>query len=75
VVLKWRGHVENVTCMVLVEDHGGLLVTSSLDCTVRVWTLAGHYVGTMNSPIVAYLLSLPYTFLHLPIQRHFLSPL
>jgi len=44
VVLKWRSHTENITCMTLVEDQH-LLVTSSVDCTVRVWTLTGHYVG------------------------------
>ena len=44
VVSKWRGHVENITCMALAEDHQ-LLMTSSLDCTVRLWTFSGHYVG------------------------------
>ena len=32
--------------MALAEDHQ-LLITSSLDCTVRVWTLSGHYVGML----------------------------
>jgi len=45
VLSKWRGHVENITCLALAEDQQ-LLVTSSLDCTARVWTYAGHYVGT-----------------------------
>jgi len=45
--------------MTLIEDHQ-LLITSSLDCTVRVWTYAGHYVGmtTYCSLSLAYLLLL-----------------
>lgn len=50
VVLKrWRGHIDNTTCMTIVEDPK-ILITSSLDCTVRLWTFDGDYVGKNNSP-------------------------
>ncbi len=49
VVTNWRGHVESVTAMVMVEEHR-MLLTSSLDCTVRVWTTDGEYVGTFGQP-------------------------
>ncbi|XP_075264568.1 cilia- and flagella-associated protein 337-like isoform X2 [Convolutriloba macropyga] len=45
--VTWRAHVESVTCMNLVEQSK-LVVTSSLDCTVRLWTMAGEYVGTFG---------------------------
>ena len=44
VIATWRGHVESVTCLHLIEEKQTLL-TSSLDCTVRMWTTAGHYIG------------------------------
>ena len=44
VMNRWRAHVDNVTCLTLVEEQK-ILITSSLDCTVRVWTFDGDYVG------------------------------
>ncbi|XP_072171177.1 cilia- and flagella-associated protein 337-like [Diadema setosum] len=44
---SWRGHIQSITSMSLVEEHS-ILITSSLDCTVRVWTTEGHYVGTFG---------------------------
>ncbi|XP_055893432.1 WD repeat-containing protein on Y chromosome-like isoform X2 [Biomphalaria glabrata] len=44
---KWRGHVESVASMDLVESNN-VLVTSSSDCTVRLWTHQGHYIGTLG---------------------------
>ncbi|XP_012936713.1 WD repeat-containing protein on Y chromosome [Aplysia californica] len=46
---KWRGHVESVSSMDLVESSN-VLITASNDCTVRLWTTEGHYVGTLGQP-------------------------
>ncbi|XP_070553109.1 cilia- and flagella-associated protein 337-like isoform X2 [Ptychodera flava] len=46
-IISWRAHVQSVTSMDLVEEHG-LILTSSLDCTVRLWTIEGEYVGTFG---------------------------
>nr|XP_054754584.1 LOW QUALITY PROTEIN: uncharacterized WD repeat-containing protein alr3466-like [Lytechinus pictus] len=44
---SWRGHIQSITSMNLVEERS-VLITSSLDCTVRLWTTEGHYVGTFG---------------------------
>ncbi|XP_076467714.1 cilia- and flagella-associated protein 337-like [Babylonia areolata] len=49
VVLSWRGHVESVSCIDLVEQNK-VLLTSAADCTVRMWTTDGHYIGTFGQP-------------------------
>ena len=41
---SWRGHVKSVTSLTLVEEHK-ILLSSSVDCTVRMWNLEGHYIG------------------------------
>ncbi|XP_022086406.1 WD repeat-containing protein on Y chromosome-like isoform X1 [Acanthaster planci] len=44
---SWRAHIESITSMNLIQAHN-VLITSSLDCTVRLWTTEGHYVGTLG---------------------------
>ena len=46
VIVMWRGHVENITSITLVEETK-MLITSSLDCTVRIWTYDSEYVGKL----------------------------
>ncbi|XP_050415483.1 WD repeat-containing protein on Y chromosome [Patella vulgata] len=46
---SWRGHVEGVNGIDLVEEQN-VLLTASSDCTVRLWTLEGHYIGTLGQP-------------------------
>lgn len=41
---SWRGHVKSVVSLDYVERFR-LIVTASLDCNVRVWTIKGGYVG------------------------------
>jgi WD40 repeat protein len=47
----WRGHVESVTSTAIVEEHK-MVVTSSLDCTVRMWTFDGEYVGKPGHSLI-----------------------
>ncbi|XP_029446002.1 WD repeat-containing protein 64-like [Rhinatrema bivittatum] len=43
----WRAHSCNITSISLVSEQG-LCLTSSLDCTVRLWSLKGEHVGTFG---------------------------
>ncbi|XP_011445499.1 cilia- and flagella-associated protein 337 isoform X2 [Magallana gigas] len=45
----WRGHIDSITCIELVEKHK-LLMTASNDCTVRLWNFDGDYIGTFGQP-------------------------
>ncbi|XP_048365057.1 WD repeat-containing protein 64-like isoform X1 [Sphaerodactylus townsendi] len=40
----WRAHDRSITSVALVSDYP-LLLTSSLDCSVKLWSLEGEYVG------------------------------
>ncbi|XP_063064316.1 WD repeat-containing protein on Y chromosome-like isoform X2 [Engraulis encrasicolus] len=44
---SWRCHVKSVVSVEYVERFH-LIVTAGLDCNVRVWTIAGGYVGTFG---------------------------
>ncbi|XP_010622262.1 uncharacterized protein LOC104862195 [Fukomys damarensis] len=46
-VTFWRAHVSIVTSLELIEEENFLL-SSSLDCTVRLWTKDGVYIGTFG---------------------------
>ncbi|XP_066286244.1 cilia- and flagella-associated protein 337-like isoform X2 [Branchiostoma lanceolatum] len=45
----WRAHIQSITGMDLIEENN-ILITCSQDCTVRVWTLEGNFVGTFGQP-------------------------
>lgn len=48
VLLNWRAHIECITNVILVDEQK-IIISASLDCTVRVWTLeAGDYIGTFG---------------------------
>ncbi|KAI8912193.1 WD40-repeat-containing domain protein [Powellomyces hirtus] len=47
-VHAFRAHVRSVVSLDLT-DWGGI-VSASTDCTVRMWTLAGDYIGTFGQP-------------------------
>lgn len=46
-VSSYRAHLRSV-CNIEYADEQELVVTSSLDQNIRIWTLAGHYVGTLG---------------------------
>uniref|UniRef100_A0A8D2DRP7 Uncharacterized protein n=1 Tax=Sciurus vulgaris TaxID=55149 RepID=A0A8D2DRP7_SCIVU len=46
-VTFWRAHVSTVTCLELIEEEN-ILLSSSLDRTVRLWSKTGAYIGTFG---------------------------
>ncbi|XP_051018040.1 WD repeat-containing protein 49-like [Acomys russatus] len=46
-VTSWRAHIGMVTSLELIEGDSSLL-SSSLDCTVRLWSKDGAYIGTFG---------------------------
>lgn len=44
---KFRCHLTTITNVDLV-DSKELIITSSTDCSIRLWTLSGYYVGTFG---------------------------
>lgn len=47
VMKKWRAHVSNVTALVYIES-ATTLISSATDCTIRVWSRQGEYIGTFG---------------------------
>ena len=45
---SWRGHLKGIVSLEYVERFR-LIVTASLDCNVRLWTIAGSYIGVVLS--------------------------
>ena len=43
----WRGHVQMVTSLAYI-DSSDILISSSSDCTIRVWTPDAKYIGTFG---------------------------
>ncbi|XP_027733400.1 WD repeat-containing protein 49-like [Vombatus ursinus] len=43
----WRAHVNALTSLELIEKEKALL-SSSVDCTVRLWSMDGEYIGTFG---------------------------
>ncbi|XP_032651865.1 cilia- and flagella-associated protein 337-like isoform X1 [Chelonoidis abingdonii] len=46
-VNHWRAHV-NIVVSVQVVDEEKVLLSSSIDCTIRLWSLDGEYIGTFG---------------------------
>ena len=45
----WRAHVSEVVSIEHIPyDGGGLVLTASADCTARLWTITGNYIGTFG---------------------------
>ena len=46
VLYSWHAHQGSVvTVEYLSRDEGALLLSASEDCTARLWTLNGQYIG------------------------------
>ena len=47
---SWRAHVAEVVSVEYIpacDDHA-LILTASVDCTARLWTVTGNYIGTFG---------------------------
>eukprot|EP00116_Pleurobrachia_bachei_P001759 sb/3462021/ len=45
----WHGHSSAVTGLEFVDHESGMfLVSCSADCTIRMWNIHGHFVGTFG---------------------------
>ncbi|KAJ3129013.1 WD40 repeat domain 95 [Nowakowskiella sp. JEL0407] len=45
--LVWRAHVQSITSVSFVPNHE-IVVTASLDSTVRLWTIKGAHIGVLG---------------------------
>ncbi|XP_068786218.1 cilia- and flagella-associated protein 337-like [Struthio camelus] len=43
----WRAHIKMVVSLEVI-DEDRVLLSSSIDCTVRLWSLTGEYIGTFG---------------------------
>lgn len=43
----WRGHCQTITGIEYI-DTSKVLVSSSIDCTIRMWSPDGKYIGTFG---------------------------
>ncbi|XP_063285525.1 WD repeat-containing protein 49-like [Pelobates fuscus] len=46
-VNDWRAHVDMITHLEVIDEHK-VILTSSLDCAVRLWSLNGEFIGTFG---------------------------
>ncbi|XP_036435600.1 WD repeat-containing protein on Y chromosome-like [Colossoma macropomum] len=44
---SWRCHLKGIAHLEYVERYH-LIITASVDCNVRLWTIAGHHIGTFG---------------------------
>ncbi|CAF3322328.1 unnamed protein product [Rotaria socialis] len=49
-LVAYRAHVRPITSIGYADDRE-IVITSSIDCTIRLFTLAGRYIGYMGQPI------------------------
>ncbi|UJR35207.1 hypothetical protein I4U23_027974 [Adineta vaga] len=49
-IRSWRGHVDSVTGLEYIEQ-AQVIITSSLDWTLRLWNLHGNFIGTFGQSL------------------------
>ncbi len=59
VLATWRAHVQGINAIRFAAERA--VLTASADCSVRVWSASGDYVGTFGGADSQWLLSLPTT--------------
>ncbi|EGD73223.1 hypothetical protein PTSG_12227 [Salpingoeca rosetta] len=47
ITAHWRAHVQPVTDITVLNKN--IVITASADCSVRVWSLKGDYIGTFGA--------------------------
>ncbi|KAJ3204740.1 WD40 repeat domain 95 [Entophlyctis luteolus] len=66
VIMKtfWRAHIQSISSVNYVHAHD-VILTSSKDCTVRVWTSDGTHIGIFGQE-VPWVIDDPRTYMPLP---------
>jgi hypothetical protein len=49
-LISYRAHLRSITSIIYANDRE-IVLTSSIDCTIRLFTLTGRYIGFMNQSI------------------------
>ncbi|XP_064622322.1 WD repeat-containing protein on Y chromosome-like [Lineus longissimus] len=44
---SFRAHLKSITCLDFIEKRD-MIISSSSDCSARLWTLCGRYIGTFG---------------------------
>lgn len=47
---SFKAHLRPINCLVYI-DETQIILSGSSDLSVRLWTIAGRYIGTLGSPI------------------------
>ena len=46
-VKKWRAHTQSINSIIFIENSQ-TIISGSVDCTVRIWSNNGYYIGTFG---------------------------
>jgi hypothetical protein len=49
-LIAYRAHLRPITSIIYANDRE-IVLTSSIDCTIRLFTLTGRYIGFMDQSI------------------------
>lgn len=50
-LVAYRAHLRPITSIGYAEDRE-IVVTGSIDCTIRLFTLTGRYIGFLGQPVL-----------------------
>ena len=54
-IVRWKAHAGEILSIEYVpHDEQPLLLSASGDCTVRLWTFQGQYIGTFGQVSVQF---------------------
>lgn len=49
-LISYRAHIQPITSLYYANDRE-IVITSSIDCTIRLFTLTGRYIGYMGQSV------------------------
>eukprot|EP01136_Pigoraptor_vietnamica_P017476 Opistho-1_new@62676 len=47
--ITWRAHIQSIVSVTFIEERD-LILTASVDCTIRLWTMFGEHMGICGQP-------------------------
>ncbi|KAJ2996375.1 acetylornithine aminotransferase [Globomyces sp. JEL0801] len=60
--IAFKAHAASITCVEIMETNS-LIVSSSVDCTVRIFTCLGEFIGVLGQP-TSWDIGTPSTYVH-----------